>query len=142
MPKRRRKAQPKKPPKRKRRRKPACEGPDPLWSQLVKQRAGWKCEHCGATDKLLNAHHMIPKERKFFRHDPDNGVCLCVSCHLFSSDFSAHLTPWAFYEWAKEAIPARYAKFCKNRYQLFPGVKIDYDKVAAELKRQLEGGDG
>ena len=32
----------------------------------------------------------------------DRYFCLCVGCHVFSSNFSAHKTPAEFVEWAIE----------------------------------------
>jgi hypothetical protein len=49
------------------------------WKDLAKackQRAGWRCEECGATEHLGAAH---------VNHDPENPTpelrCLCWSCH-------------------------------------------------------------
>jgi hypothetical protein len=49
------------------------------WKDLAtacKQRAGWRCEECGSTERLGAAH---------VNHDPENPNpelrCLCWSCH-------------------------------------------------------------
>ncbi len=73
-----------------------------LWSQLVKIRAGYKCEY--SADKhtpKLNSHHIYGKRIKSTRYDPDNGICLCVGHHK-GYKMSPHLSPSAFTDWLKE----------------------------------------
>lgn len=71
---------------------------DDAWAKLVKLKANMKCEHCGKTTGL-NSHHIFSRSKKSTRWDVDNGVCLCVGCHVFSSKFSAHKTPTEFTFW-------------------------------------------
>lgn len=71
---------------------------DDAWSLLVKLRAGMKCEYCGKTS-YLNSHHIYSRSKKSTRWDVQNGVCLCVGHHKFSSRFSAHKTPLEFIDW-------------------------------------------
>ncbi len=55
---------------------------DPLWARQVKERAGWKCERCGDTERL-QAHHEIPIKIDYtLIRDLDNGICLCRKCHV------------------------------------------------------------
>jgi len=70
---------------------------DVVWSQLVKLRAGNKCEVCGTTTNL-NSHHLYSRAKKSVRWNLDNGICLCVGHHIGTS-FSAHKTPLAFNSW-------------------------------------------
>ena len=72
---------------------------DKLWSLLVKHRAGWRCEYCGSREKMLNSHHIYSRSNRSTRWDLENGVCLCVGHHTFSTKFSAHKTPTEFTEW-------------------------------------------
>lgn len=71
---------------------------DDAWSLLVKIVAGYKCEYCGKTSPL-NSHHVYSRSKLSTRWFIDNGVCLCVGHHTFSSTFSAHKTPTEFTEW-------------------------------------------
>ena len=56
------------------------------WVILVKARAGWKCERCGATapvegngrNRRFHAHH---KNHDDIDNRLANGECLCGSCH-------------------------------------------------------------
>ena len=70
---------------------------DKAWADKVKEYG--MCEVCHKT-KPLNAHHFYSRSIRVVRWDVDNGFCLCVGCHVFSSKFSAHKTPAEFVEWA------------------------------------------
>ena len=53
------------------------------WTQLVKERAEYKCEmeskQCSGD---LHAHHIIPKYKEPARkYDVENGMCLCAAHH-------------------------------------------------------------
>lgn len=71
---------------------------DDAWSKLVKLRSGMKCEYCGKTSHL-NSHHIYSRSKKSTRWSVENGICLCVGHHTFSSTFSAHKTPLEFTDW-------------------------------------------
>lgn len=49
----------------------------------VFSRDGFKCKRCGYDKgKILNAHHIEAHcQNRAERHNPDNGVTLCVPCH-------------------------------------------------------------
>lgn len=56
------------------------------WNKKVKpevsERQGFRCADCGAEDKPLEIHHVIPKhENPDFAFDIDNVVALCNECH-------------------------------------------------------------
>ena len=72
---------------------------DDAWSKRIRQYG--RCEVCGKTNRL-NAHHFYSRSIRVLRWDIDNGFCLCVGCHVFSPNFSAHKTPAEFFEWAVE----------------------------------------
>lgn len=72
---------------------------DKAWSMKIKEYG--LCEVCHKITNL-NAHHFYSRSIRIVRWDVDNGFCLCVGCHVFSSKFSAHKTPAEFVEWAIE----------------------------------------
>jgi len=79
-----------------------------LWSQVVRTRAGNKCEVCGATG-VLDAHHIQPRQIcSGLRFDPMNGVCLCKSHHKFGRQ-SAHKGMMWFVEWLRQNLPERFS---------------------------------
>jgi len=72
---------------------------DNYWRELVKLRAGNKCEMCSRTS-YLNCHHIFSRSRKSVRWDENNGCCLCAGHHTLYND-SAHKAPLDFIEWLK-----------------------------------------
>ncbi len=50
------------------------------WARGVKERAGWKCQVCGARG-LLYADHIIEIQDGGARLDPGNGQALCARHH-------------------------------------------------------------
>lgn len=92
---------------------------DTLWSKIVKLRAGNKCEYCSKKEGL-NSHHIFSRSNMCVRWDLENGVCLCVSHHVFGN-MSAHKAPLEFAEWLKTErgekwyndLRRRASKICK-----------------------------
>ncbi len=112
---------------------------DNVWKKIVKVMG--HCEMCGRSDLRLNAHHLIRRDSMFFRHNPENGICLCTNCHIFNTPpkISAHGTPIAFNDWLKERFPDRHEWLEKNRHKVKPNLKINYAEVYATLKEQDNG---
>ena len=55
-------------------------------ARAIKQRAGWKCEHCGHPHDynvnhgfILTVHH---RDGNPFNNDPSNTRALCQRCHM------------------------------------------------------------
>lgn len=76
---------------------------DREWAKKVKQR-DQECVICGKQEHL-NAHHIIPREIKEFKHDMKNGITLCPRHHRFSFELSAHQNPLAFFMWLEQNRP-------------------------------------
>lgn len=58
--------------------------PHLLWRELVKRRAGHRCEECGCSsdEHRLDAHHIDSNGKpRGGNHRLNNGRCLCVPCH-------------------------------------------------------------
>lgn len=105
---------------------------DKAWATKVKQ--GGRCEHCGKTSPL-NAHHFYSRSSLNTRWDLDNGFCLCVGCHVFSSKFSAHKTPAEFVEWATELRGVKWYYEMKLKHLVTVHWKIyDLEDKLEELK--------
>lgn len=75
-------------------------GLDAMWAQVIKHRAGYKCEYCGGT-KRPNAHHIYSRGVWSTRWDLDNGICLCVKHHILGA-ISAHKSPLLFADFVRE----------------------------------------
>ena len=91
---------------------------DKEWSINVRNRDKC-CVICGRTE-YLNAHHLIPRQIKLFRHTLDNGVTLCPRCHKYSSECSAHKNPFMFYRILKIKRPEQY----ENINKLYPIIEL------------------
>lgn len=103
---------------------------DAMWAQLVKHRAGGKCEQCNAPGR--DAHHMVARRRSaFLRHDLRNGVFLCVGCHSRFHNWES-LSLW---EWMEES---RSEDFQAIRDAMNEVHKVDLKDVHFRLKSQLE----
>lgn len=62
-------------------RKAAYSSPT-SWSSYIHWKGPQHCADCGVVDKPLEAHHIHPVAEGGIELDPDNGVLLCVDCHL------------------------------------------------------------
>ena len=63
---------------------------DALFSDLIRERNGWNCEHCGknfAHDTLnLHCAHVIGRRITRLRHSPNNAIACCATCHHYFTD--------------------------------------------------------
>jgi len=109
---------------------------DILWSQVIRLRAKNTCEWCGRQSGVMNAHHLFNRSILHMRHNPENGMCLCVRCHVWDSRHSAHQTPELFGQFLfKEKGHEWYYKMIADsqRYQ-----KPDYNMEILYLKDLLK----
>jgi len=71
-------------PKERKRLKAKC---DKLWSETIKERAGWKCELAGKDNvkctNVMQGAHLITRNVLALRHDLRNGRCLCSGHHSY-----------------------------------------------------------
>lgn len=84
---------------------------DILFSELVRERADWKCEygqntHCnnGHRDfrddgQTLHCSHLFGRRSQGIRTHPNNAFAHCLSCHQFLEE-----NPVIFAEWAREQL--------------------------------------
>jgi hypothetical protein len=86
---------------------------DDAWATMIKSRDGWRCVICGS-DYKPNAHHIVPREHKRYKYEPDNGITLCVKHHKFSRVISAHNNPLAFLLWLRRFKPLFFDVACKR----------------------------
>src|SRR5208282_962558 len=54
------------------------------WMTSVKRRDKYICQHCGKDKKAYLVSHHIKPYREFIkdRYDVNNGITLCMSCHM------------------------------------------------------------
>jgi len=79
---------------------------DAAWSLMIRERAGFNCERCGAwhlrDSRGLHAAHIFSRAIKKTRCDPANGIALCYGCHSW-----AHRNPLDFHAWVKKKLGKR-----------------------------------
>tara|TARA_R110000803_G_scaffold92847_2_gene160340 strand:+ start:74 stop:418 length:345 start_codon:yes stop_codon:yes gene_type:complete len=112
-------------------KKPLIKKLDVAWSSKVREFG--MCENCHKTTRL-NAHHFYSRSIRSVRWDVKNGFCLCVGCHVFSSNFSAHKTPAEFVEWAieKRGI-VWYDELKERKNRMVKLIDADFDQLIKEL---------
>jgi hypothetical protein len=114
---------------------------DDAWSKLVKLRAGNRCEYCGKTSPL-NSHHIFSRSKRSTRWDVQNGVCLCVGHHTFSSTFSAHKTPLEFVDWLTRKKGESFIMKLRVRANaLSKLMTFEKEILLQELKKEIEAYD-
>ena len=115
-------------------KKPLIKKLDKAWADKIKEYG--MCEKCHKT-KPLNAHHFYSRSIRAVRWDVDNGFCLCVGCHVFSSKFSAHKAPAEFVEWAIEKRGIQWYETVKKRKnEVVKFIDKDYDEIILTLKQK------
>ena len=64
-----------------------------LFSLVVQDRAGNKCEYPGCTRPSSEAHHVYSKEIKVVRYAEDDGIASCPYHHTMDPKTAAHRDP-------------------------------------------------
>ena len=109
---------------------------DELWRLCVIKKYGQYCEVC--PDNGHDVHHFIPRSQSaILRHNIDNGVVLCRSCHIgihwrqdpTINDSIIEKRGREWYEKIKEIY--------KNNKKQSLGIK-HYEKVIEELEEYLQ----
>ena len=105
-----------------------------LWRDKVRLLNRYRCAVCGDADRILDAHHIEPKELcPALRYDPRNGILLTKSHHKFGKD-SFHRSPvWAA-EWLKAHRPKQYQYVLDHRQDV---VDLDDRETLANIEKAL-----
>ncbi len=102
---------------------------DDLWSELVKLRAGGKCEKCWSTN-VVQSHHVVPRTNWNLRFDPENGVALCKKDHLWW----AHKDALEFAYWFGIKYPDRIGSLELKRHNK---ARHDYTLIKLDLENEI-----
>lgn len=113
---------------------------DDLFSKLVRERAGWKCESCGkyyeeGNRNGLHCSHYFGRRYRGTRWHPDNAWSHCYGCHAkFEGD------PYMFTKWVTERIGCGLVEILRERAYAITKIKPQDKKAMAthfraELKR-------
>jgi hypothetical protein len=118
----------------KRTRKSVRASCDRLWAQLVKARAGGRCERCETAGRL-EAHHCMGRTDMRLRFEVRNGVALHHQCHRWAEQF-----PLEFAEWFVATRPddVRFLAEQRRAGLLPPRTLQDYLDLETELTSLLD----
>lgn len=115
---------------------------DRMMSLLIRERADWICERCGALfpDRGRGAaglehSHCWGRRRHSVRWEPDNGIALCTGCHRYVSSYPevhTRLAEQIFGE--KRCGEIRLQANTTRRWKLWEKDEL-YSKMKSELKR-------
>ena len=116
-----------------------------LWSEAVRERAGFKCEYCGIENKAVNingvktkldAHHFVSRKVKDMplKFEIMNGVCACPICHKWGVP-SFHRDPITTITWLIKNRPDRYEFVLKN---VNFRVSLDNRSALASIEKSLQ----
>jgi len=107
---------------------------DKLWSEVV--RLPGQCAICGKSE-FLNAHHLIDRSVKIFRHTIINSIPLCPKCHKYDRRLSAHKSGIVFSYWLSINYPEKY-KWVIEHYMDAdidsPNYKLAFENLQKILK--------
>lgn len=110
---------------------------DRLCAQIVKERDGWKCQHCGRVVEGVNAHcaHIMPRSSgNSLRWDLRNMLCLCFHCHINW----AHKNPTDFTRWLEAKYPERMLYLQMQRRCICKWTKDEREGLVQELTATLQ----
>ena len=93
------------------------------------------CLVCGTIYAKLDAHHLISRGNLPTRHNPMNGVKLCVKHHKFDKECSPHMGPLGFSEFLRQNYPEKYDWVIQNKWKYS---KYNFKENYENLQRLLE----
>ena len=109
---------------------------DDLWSRVVRQRAGNKCENCGSESRLQGAHIFSKGKYRNVRHLPENGLCLCWRCHLGPGGI--HKEPMDWYPRVCKILLEKGISPDGLRFKARTSSRPDNAAIKIALERELE----
>ncbi len=108
---------------------------DALWSEIVKLRAGRRCEVCGESS-YLNAHHYVSRSNRRLRWELYNGVAVCPKHHTFANE-SFHRDPVWGGDWMEDNREDNLIEIENHRQEIAKWCDADLEEKIIELKKLL-----
>ena len=113
------------------------EACDKWFSDVVRQKANYTCEHCKKVDSRMECAHIYGRRLKSVRWSLDNAVCLCHWCHR---DFTEN--PLKFTDWLNQYFGEGHMDILREKKNAIlkatPDVKKDISKHYREELKKLE----
>tara|TARA_R110000796_G_scaffold103851_7_gene213317 strand:- start:666 stop:1055 length:390 start_codon:yes stop_codon:yes gene_type:complete len=105
---------------------------DKWFSDVVRQKAGFQCEHCGKKDGRMECAHIWGRAAKSVRWSMDNALCLCHYCHKV---FTAN--PLDFGVWLQKHVGQAHMDILREKWQvLMPTNKKLRAEIAKHYREQ------
>ena len=105
---------------------------DAAWKAYIRHAFGFRCAICGKSEGKLDTHHLVSRDILHMRHDPDNGILLCVNHHFRDREVSAHKGTIGFIVWIMANRPLQWAYVSENCK-----IPEDWDKNYEEEAKTL-----
>lgn len=117
------------------------EACDKWFSDVVREKANYTCEHCKKTDSRMECAHIYGRRLKSVRWSLDNAVCLCHWCHR---DFTEN--PLKFTDWLNQYFGEGHMEILREKqrgiFKATPEIKKEISKhYRDELKLMGEDSD-
>ena len=110
---------------------------DIVFSDLVRERASWKCEYCGIYlehDKVrLHCSHLFTRAYHIVRWHPDNAFANCATCHRRLENDPHEFGRWAEEKLSEERIGALRALV----YSTLKLTKADKEDLHKHLRKEM-----
>lgn len=107
---------------------------DKHFSDVVRLKAGYTCEHCHKTDSRMECAHIYGRRLKSVRWSLDNAVCLCHWCHrLFTEN------PVQFSDWLNQYFGEGHMDLLREkRNQIFKANDMVKKEISAHYRGELK----
>ncbi len=111
---------------------------DTVFSLLVRERAGWRCEVCGTRYDPENAaglqcSHFFTRSKRSTRWAAENAAAQCTACHMRMGG-----NPIEFAEWIKGYLgEERYDALRRKANTPHKYTKADLEDLYQKLKSEL-----
>ena len=105
---------------------------DKWFSDVVRQKAGYQCEHCQKVDSRMECAHIYGRAAKSVRWSLDNALCLCHYCHR---TFTAN--PIAFNDWCLKLLGEGHIELLREKWNvLMPTTKLLRAEIAKHYREE------
>lgn len=114
---------------------------DKHFSDCIRHRAGYQCEHCGKGFSGLvqgfECCHIFGRANKSTRWDTDNAVALCSACHR---RFTEH--PLDFHHWLSVYLGEAHLEILREKknviFKTTKAIRAEISKHYREEFRRME----
>lgn len=112
---------------------------DAIFSKLIRERSGWKCDACGKYHpeeerRSLHCSHYHSRRKQSVRFDPMNAFAHCFACHQRLGENPHEFSIWTQYQLSAAA----YADLAFRAHTILKRSKKDKEELYQEMKAKLE----